>query len=119
MYPCPPVFFRPIAFVSDRLINEAGRYLPPAAAKLRLLHRYGNSEVRNAVQKIAGAIQRIDNPTGLRRIAFDLTGLFQQETPVGAGFFRSEEHTSELQSLMRISYAVFCLKKKTTTIQTK
>src|SRR3546814_5534859 len=35
--------------------------------------------------------------------------------PAGAhktGFFRSEEHTSELQSLMRISYAVFCLKKK-------
>src|SRR3546814_6720212 len=30
--------------------------------------------------------------------------------------FRSEEHTSELQSLMRISYAVFCLKKKNTTI---
>src|SRR3546814_6121468 len=29
--------------------------------------------------------------------------------------FRSEEHTSELQSLMRISYAVFCLKKKTTS----
>src|SRR3546814_3319518 len=28
---------------------------------------------------------------------------------------RSEEHTSELQSLLRISYAVFCLKKKTTT----
>src|SRR3546814_1107455 len=28
--------------------------------------------------------------------------------------WRSEEHTSELQSLMRISYAVFCLKKKTT-----
>src|SRR3546814_6556502 len=34
---------------------------------------------------------------------------------------RSEEHTSELQSLMRISYAVFCLKKKirTTITQTK
>src|SRR3546814_2945111 len=31
-----------------------------------------------------------------------------------AGGLRSEEHTSELQSLMRISYAVFCLKKKTT-----
>src|SRR3546814_2983276 len=29
-----------------------------------------------------------------------------------AGVLRSEEHTSELQSLMRISYAVFCLKKK-------
>src|SRR3546814_10212496 len=31
---------------------------------------------------------------------------------------RSEEHTSELQSLMRISYAVFCLKKKNNTKQT-
>src|SRR3546814_4273303 len=30
------------------------------------------------------------------------------------GYIRSEEHTSELQSLMRISYAVFCLKKKKT-----
>src|SRR3546814_8090768 len=30
---------------------------------------------------------------------------------------RSEEHTSELQSLMRISYAVFCLKKKTKKVQ--
>src|SRR3546814_1976874 len=32
------------------------------------------------------------------------------------GIYRSEEHTSELQSLMRISYAVFCLKKKRTHI---
>src|SRR3546814_1522625 len=32
--------------------------------------------------------------------------------PNGRNAFRSEEHTSELQSLMRISYAVFCLKKK-------
>src|SRR3546814_5847497 len=31
----------------------------------------------------------------------------------GKRIWRSEEHTSELQSLMRISYAVFCLKKKT------
>src|SRR3546814_1809492 len=34
----------------------------------------------------------------------------------GRGDRRSEEHTSELQSLMRISYDVFCLKKKTTII---
>src|SRR3546814_9374520 len=33
------------------------------------------------------------------------------------GDVRSEEHTSELQSLMRISYAVFCLKKKTQSIR--
>src|SRR3546814_11429919 len=35
------------------------------------------------------------------------------ETLCPVGSIRSEEHTSELQSLMRISYAVFCLKKKT------
>src|SRR3546814_2565408 len=34
---------------------------------------------------------------------------------IEAAMERSEEHTSEIQSLMRISYAVFCLKKKTTT----
>src|SRR3546814_6588421 len=34
------------------------------------------------------------------------------KTFTAAGILRSEEHTSELQSLMRISYAVFCLKKK-------
>src|SRR3546814_5998619 len=36
------------------------------------------------------------------------------QEPGDAGRFRSEEHTSELQSLMRISYAVFCLKKQNT-----
>src|SRR3546814_8841785 len=35
----------------------------------------------------------------------------------GLGPTRSEEHTSELQSLMRISYAVFCLKKKKTNTE--
>src|SRR3546814_4426080 len=51
------------------------------------------------------------------------TGINARFTPVpdgwgggagGTAFDRSEEHTSELQSLMRISYAVFCLKKKKT-----
>src|SRR3546814_8254829 len=42
------------------------------------------------------------------KIAFDATSAYVH---------RSEEHTSELQSLMRISYAVFCLKKKTITLQ--
>src|SRR3546814_7135055 len=36
----------------------------------------------------------------------------QGELTVAQALERSEEHTSELQSLMRISYAVFCLKKK-------
>src|SRR3546814_2392602 len=47
------------------------------------------------------------------------TAVKRPEAVIGLHFFspanvmRSEEHTSELQSLMRISYAVFCLKKKT------
>src|SRR3546814_3235566 len=46
---------------------------------------------------------------GSRRIR--LNGLDHHAT-IDIGGVRSEEHTSELQSLMRISYAVFCLKKK-------
>src|SRR3546814_6873004 len=42
------------------------------------------------------------------RFALDLKGCFGRQLQR----LRSEEHTSELQSLMRISYAVFCLKKK-------
>src|SRR3546814_2297087 len=39
-------------------------------------------------------------------------GILMQNLDTTARLLRSEEHTSELQSLMRISYAVFCLKKK-------
>src|SRR3546814_2292194 len=42
-----------------------------------------------------------------------------QEAAIGHHQRRSEEHTSELQSLMRISYAVFCLKKKKDTHYTQ
>src|SRR3546814_7388182 len=51
------------------------------------------------------------------------TGAARVEAPTrpksisASGETRSEEHTSELQSLMRISYAVFCLKKKNTREQ--
>src|SRR3546814_9699774 len=47
----------------------------------------------------------------------DVHGILLQH-PVSEHINRSEEHTSELQSLMRISYAVFCLKKKTHTTTT-
>src|SRR3546814_6406998 len=47
------------------------------------------------------------------KIHRDLTH-FRPLTCVPVAASRSEEHTSELQSLMRISYAVFCLKNKTT-----
>src|SRR3546814_8349050 len=45
------------------------------------------------------------------RFSVNVLGEDQDEL---CGRFRSEEHTSELQSLMRISYAVFCLKKNKT-----
>src|SRR3546814_4000652 len=40
-----------------------------------------------------------------------------EQTEISENLLRSEEHTSELQSLMRISYAVFCLKKKNKQIE--
>src|SRR3546814_2101721 len=59
---------------------------------------------------------------GCRSSAAKETIPFLRETkPADNGeqpFTRSEEHTSELQSLMRISYAVFCLKKKKKTTKT-
>src|SRR3546814_5129387 len=48
--------------------------------------------------------------------AVSLITLWRALTRAAFGINRSEEHTSELQSLMRISYAVFCLKKKQETI---
>src|SRR3546814_8837165 len=51
---------------------------------------------------------------GLRTVSdrgTDLAGRLRTRADRGGSRHRSEEHTSELQSLMRISYAVFCLKK--------
>src|SRR3546814_17478133 len=63
------------------------------------------------VARALGDRQRLRR--GERRRAFDLRVLLQLGGEVdGLADHRSEEHTSELQSLMRTSYAVFCLKKK-------
>src|SRR3546814_1577324 len=59
--------------------------------------------------------QRIEIDPGIVKLRGAMMGNFTAETPYLAAsdaMIRSEEHTSELQSLMRISYAVFCLKKK-------
>src|SRR3546814_3642911 len=55
-------------------------------------------------------IQQTANVQSARQIRFTSVGEIHEKERI-----RSEEHTSELQSLMRISYAVFCLKKKKTT----
>src|SRR3546814_5834016 len=62
------------------------------------------------------AVQSLGSDAGHRERSLEAPHL--QPQPVvrrlvaEVGLVRSEEHTSELQSLMRISYAVFCLKKK-------
>src|SRR3546814_3411458 len=80
-----------------------------AAAAERVVHQ----EVE-AVQ--AGNLETLDRPLGeMREVVLDrICGqlLAQDRDVFGLARERSEEHTSELQSLMRISYAVFCLKKK-------
>src|SRR3546814_7807405 len=53
-------------------------------------------------RQVGGIARRLDRLQLRKRLGIDLIGRAR----------RSEEHTSELQSLMRISYAVFCLKKK-------
>src|SRR3546814_4631487 len=69
---------------------------------------------------VAGLLQRLlHGPRLPERRALVLLAVGQEHrNPDVGGACRSEEHTSELQSLMRISYAVFCLKKKTNTTNT-
>src|SRR3546814_2152195 len=64
------------------------------------------SGVRRVVA-VMDHVSRAGQPKLLSQCSLPLTG-----TNVVDVVIRSEEHTSELQSLMRISYAVFCLKKK-------
>src|SRR3546814_1647636 len=78
----------------------------------------GNVELRQGANRLSGGRMLIDLNSG--RATVDGRGaargpdghVVPGQTGDGDWFTRSEEHTSELQSLMRISYAVFCLKKK-------
>src|SRR3546814_6839880 len=74
---------------------------------LSALVKSGQDGVAFSTPKRSGSIW----PTAAR-----VSGVPREIVPTLAK--RSEEHTSELQSLMRISYAVFCLKKKTKTTRT-
>src|SRR3546814_3893944 len=94
-----------------RLVADAHRPHPAIAVeRLRLIF--------DQPSFAADAVERLDMPAG--RIVDDVAQIFEiafehveRAEPVQRLHgVRSEEHTSELQSLMRISYAVFCLKKK-------
>src|SRR3546814_5392842 len=95
---------------------------PPRATRTDTLFPY-TTLFRSLPRRAAGRRWRraapADDPSGARP-AFPCLTPAHQEVPVASiapntekdEAPRSEEHTSELQSLMRISYAVFCLKKK-------
>src|SRR3546814_4283979 len=84
-------------------IHEAG-LARPGEEQAHGLHA-GAAGQQLPEQVLAGGTQSIEDVAGLFEALLD-AGFVQQLQN------RSEEHTSELQSLMRISYAVFCLKKK-------
>src|SRR3546814_2086055 len=65
------------------------------------------------IDRHAAKRSRSRSPSSIRQIRMATS------TAPGTSSVRSEEHTSELQSLMRISYAVFCLKKKTSNHSTE
>src|SRR3546814_3958352 len=69
-------------------------------------------EAVSAIQSIGGTIRQIDEIAATIASAVDEQGAATQEIARNVQEARSEEHTSELPSLMRISYAVFCLKKR-------
>src|SRR3546814_9295230 len=85
---------------------KPGPHREPAAGVAAQRHQEGDRVA------FAGWHARPDAPGFVQRRRDLLHGRGQPRLVVRA-LSRSEEHTSELQSLMRISYAVFCLKKKT------
>src|SRR3546814_10250602 len=94
------------------------RRRPPRSTRTYTLFPY-TTLFRSLEQSVAA--RRLEIILALGRRAGDQFDLPRVEPEPGiSGLRRSEEHTSELQSLMRISYAVFCLKKKkSSTIKQK
>src|SRR3546814_1887857 len=80
------------------------------------LFRSGQSGRSRSLQGYSAKADRRSRPAATRFRQARRVGAFSDHAPLREPWrlsSRSEEHTSELQSLMRISYAVFCLKKKT------
>src|SRR3546814_1836473 len=89
---------------------------PPRSTRTDTLFPY-TTLFRSRRRRIAGYSTGRRGLPGRRLQEFDLAQCSSRTTRPGRlahRLGRSEEHTSELQSLMRTSYAVFCLKKKTT-----
>src|SRR3546814_7614424 len=100
--------------VDTDVVPLVGRDLRQTALHQRFARRNDLDDGGMALGQIAldGADQGRRLHAGQEMTEETLLGGFERRS---GGGFRSEEHTSELQSLMRISYAVFCLKKKKPT----
>src|SRR3546814_6457248 len=85
------------------------REFPYDEVKQHVLQLAGNPDLSAATVAADKADGAFNHAKG------EITSILQTELESG----RSEEHTSELQSLMRISYAVFCLKKQKHKSHTK
>src|SRR3546814_3084332 len=77
-----------------------------------MMERHPDWERLEKLMPAVRAFQRLTQEHGIDDIFQDNGGIFQDNGGKILQMLRSEEHTSELQSLMRSSYAVFCLKKK-------
>src|SRR3546814_2658410 len=94
---------------------------PPRSTRTDTLFPYTTlfrSDVRNPVVADLMIVETRQEGVGAaRRLQVDVAELLRIGAAeiIDVDQIRSEEHTSELQSLMRISYAVFCLKKKQIT----
>src|SRR3546814_7713154 len=100
-----------IGDLAEAFFGRIGRELRPR----RDILREQFTVIREFVQNFAGAVVAMVPAGALYRLGIGndfLLELLQDQSRRGLAEPRSEEHTSELQSLMRISYAVFCLKKK-------
>src|SRR3546814_3728287 len=78
------------------------------ANRSRLKSAVGRKAMRKRGEMVERSFAHVLDRGGMRR------AWLRGRENVHKRYLRSEEHTSELQSLMRISYAVFCLKKKNT-----
>src|SRR3546814_5720896 len=97
-----------------RLLEDFEFYAP-RALKIRTKDaKIVPFRLNRAQRRLLDAVIRQWQETGRIRVVILKARQLGFSTVVGAFLYwwRSEEHTSELQSLMRISYAVFCLKKK-------
>src|SRR3546814_1372826 len=109
-FPAPTLFrslhnMRTLRYVKQETQERKARETLDIYAPLA--HRLGMNTIKWELEDLAFA-------TLHPKIYDEIVRMVAERAP-SRDQFRSEEHTSELQSLMRISYAVFCLKKKKKT----